>query len=384
MVQSGMICDLIRSLGHGRPWVLMEQSTAHVNWRQRNATKRPGVMRLGSYQAVARGADGIMFFQWRASKAGAEKHHSGMIPHAGIESRVWREVQALGNELPRLDALLSSRVEAEVAILFDWDSWWALELDGKPSNDLKLLPQVYAYYKPFFERHITVDFAHPESDLRRYKLVIAPNLYLVGERAAENINSYVKNGGSLVLSFFSGIVDENEQIRLGGYPAPFREMLGLVVEEFAPYAAGQANRFQTHDGKQFACTFWSDVIRLGTARALATYEQDYYAGTPAITRNQFGKGTALYVGTSPDRSGIDWLLEHVCEAAGIRSNSAAPGVELVRRSNGESAWLFALNYSLEKATLPLEQNGLDLLTGTAVRAAVELEPLGIAVIRLDP
>ena len=138
-----------------------------------------------------------MFFQWRQSKAGAEKHHSGMVPHAGTDSRVWREVKALGNELPKLDQLLSSQVQAEVAILMDWENWWALELESKPSNDLKLLPQIYSYYKPLFERNITVDFVHPEADLSRYKLVIAPNLYLVSDSAAENINRYVENGGDV-------------------------------------------------------------------------------------------------------------------------------------------------------------------------------------------
>ena len=192
-----------------------------------------------------------MFFQWRQSKAGAEKHHSGMVPHGGTDTRVWREVKALGNELPKLDSVLTSQVKADVAILMDWNNWWALELDSKPSSDLKLIPQLYQYYKPLFDRNITVDFAHPESDLSKYKLVIAPNLYLVNDASAKNINQYVQNGGNLLMSFFSGIVNENEHIRLGGYPAPFREMLGLVVEEFAPYSETQTNSIRTSDGKQF-------------------------------------------------------------------------------------------------------------------------------------
>ncbi|HSD83849.1 MAG TPA: beta-galactosidase, partial [Anaerolineae bacterium] len=385
MARSGMVCDLIRSLGNRRPWVLMEQASTQVNWRERNAPKRPGVMRLGSYQAIGRGADGIMFFQWRASKAGAEKHHSGMIPHGGTDSRTWREVEALGNELPKLDALLSSQVRAEVAILFDWNSWWALELDSKPSNDLKLFPQIYSYYKPLFERNITVDFAHPASDLARYKLVLAPNLYLVDEPSAANIKRYVENGGNLVMSFFSGIVDENEQIRLGGYPAPFREMLGLVVEECVPYQETQSNTFRTKDGEQFRCSLWSDVIRLKEAQALGTYEQDFYAGSPAITRNPFGKGTAFYVGTVPDQSGMDWLLQQVCETAGVQSISpnVPAGVEVVQRSNGDSFWWFVLNHSAEKVTVPIQGYGQDLLTGAQVNGAFELEPTGVAVIRLD-
>ena len=382
MVQAGMICDLMRSIGKRRPWVLMEQATAQVNWRQRNATKRPGVMRLGSYQAIARGAEGVMFFQWRASKAGAEKHHSGMVPHIGTDSRIWREVKALGAELRQLDPILGSQVQSNVAILIDWDNWWALELNGKPSNDLQFLPQLIAYYQPLFQSNITVDFAHPESDLSRYKLVLVPNLYLVNDRAAENINQYVKNGGNLVMSFFSGIVDDNEQVRLGGYPALFQEMLGLVIEEYAAYWERQSNAVCTIDQKQFTCSFWSDVIHLKSAQALANFEQDYYAGSPAITRNQFGKGTAFYVGTVLDRNGMDWLVEQACEVADLKpvAPNLPTGVELLHRTNGDSSWLFALNHSTEKVNLPLEGAGQDLLTGKEARGSIELEPMGVAVI----
>ncbi|MBI5964540.1 MAG: beta-galactosidase [Chloroflexi bacterium] len=384
MVQSGMICDLMRSLGDRHPWILMEQSPTHVNWRQRNPTKRPGVMRLCSYQAIARGADGVMFFQWRASKAGAEKHHSGMLPHGGTDTRVWREVKALGNELPKLDSVLASQVKADVAIVLDWENWWALELDSKPSNDLKLLPQLYAYYKPLFDCNITVDFAHPESDLSRYKLVIAPNLYMVNDSTVKNINRYVENGGNLVMSFFSGIVDQNEQIRLDGYPAPFREMLGLLVEEYAPYPETLTNTIRATNGRSFECMLWSDVIHLKNAKAIASYEQDYYAGSAAITHNTFGKGNAFYVGTVPDKNGMEWLLEQVCRMADIQpiSTNAPAGVELLQRVNGNSSFIFALNHSNEKVNVPIERRGSDLLTGTEINGSVALEPSGVAVIQL--
>jgi beta-galactosidase len=384
MVESAMICDLMRSLGDRDPWILMEQAPAHVSWRQRNPTKRPGVMRLGSYQAIARGADGVMFFQWRASKAGAEKHHSAMLPHIGTDSRVWREVKAFGEELPKLDAILSSKVTAEVAILIDWESWWALELDSKPSNDLKLMPQVMSYYAPLFKRNITVDFVHPTADLSRYKLVIAPNLYLVKEDAVGNINQYVKDGGNLAMSFFSGIVDENEHIRLGGYPAPFSEMLGLVIEEYVPYTETQLNTICTKDDREFKCSFWSDVIRLKTAQPLARFEQDYYAGGAAITCNPFGKGNAFYVGTVPDADGMDWLVEQLCATADIKptlSNLPAD-VEVLQRMNGTSSWLFILNHSTQKISVPFAGSGQDLLTGKQVNGSLELEPTGVAVVQI--
>jgi beta-galactosidase len=382
MVQAGIVCDLIRSVGGRRPWVLMEQSASQVNWRQRNAVKRPGVMRLGSYQAIARGADGVMFFQWRQSRAGSEKHHSGMLPHSGTDSRVWREVKALGSELRTLKEILASQVQADVAILMDWENWWALELSDKPSNDLRLLPQLMTYYAPLFKRNITVDFAHPESDLSRYKLVLAPNLYLVSNRAVENIHRYVETGGTLVLSFFSGIVDENEHIRLGGYPVPFRDLLGILVEEYVPYAESQSNTFCTDDGQKIQCSLWSDVIRLDGARALATYEGDYYANRPAITRNHFGKGTAFYLGTVPDQDGMEWLLEQSRQAAGIQAVANSPeGVELVRRTDGTHTWLFALNHLNEEVRLPLDQPGYDLLSQTNLEGSLHLGPRQVAIVK---
>lgn len=385
MILAGITCDLMRSLGNGRPWILMEQAPTHVNWRQRNATKRPGVMRLGSYQALAHGADGIMFFQWRASQAGSEKFHSGMLPHAGTDTRVWREVKALGTELGQLDALRSSRVESDVAILFDWENWWALEQGSMPSNDLKLMPRVIVFYAELFRRNITVDFAHPGSDLSRYRLVIAPHLYLVDDTSAQNIENYVANGGTLLTTFFSGIVDRDEHVRLGGYPAPFRKLLGMWIEEFSAYGDRHTGRVQSDDGHEFACSFWSDVIRLEGAESLVHYLDDYFAGSPAVTRHVFGKGTGYHLGTELDAPGLAWLIDRVCAQAGLqptRKNLPA-GVEIVRRTNGAQTWLFALNYADEAAQIELPGPGLDLLTGAQTTASLQLAPKGVAIIQLE-
>ena len=231
--------DLTRSLGDGAPWMLMEQVTSQVNWRPRNALKQPGQMRLWSLQAVARGARAIMFFQWRAAKAGAEKFHGALVPHVGVEnSRIWREVTALGNELKEFGVVAKGAVEARAGILVDWQSWWALEQDSKPSTDVKFLEQVQQYYGPLYAQNITVDFVFPDSDLWAYQVLFVPNLYLVSDETAAKLERYVANGGVLVVSFFSGIVDPNEHIRLGGYPAPFRKFLGIRVEEFCPDGRG--------------------------------------------------------------------------------------------------------------------------------------------------
>lgn len=303
-IDNALVCDLMRGLARGKPWMIMEQATSHVNWRPHNTAKRPGQMRLGSYQAVARGANGIMFFQWRASKAGGEQFHSAMLPHAGTNTRTWGEVVQLGNELRHLDALLPTHTTAEVALVFDWDAWWALEYEGKPSGDLQMIEQVRAFYAPLYERNITVDLVPPDADLGRYKLVLVPNLYLLSGATAQNFVQFVERGGTLVMGCFSGIVDEQAQVWLGGYPAPLRTLLGLWVEEWAPHAAGQTGTVRSVDEETFTTRMWSEIIRLEGAEAIARFADDWYADQPAVTRHRFGNGGAYYVGTCLDDAGI--------------------------------------------------------------------------------
>jgi beta-galactosidase len=373
-IDAAMNYDLIRSLGGGRPWLLMEQAPSQVNWRPTNLPKRPGQMRLWSHQAIARGSDGVMFFQWRASKAGAEKFHSGMLPHAGTQSRTWREVAALGQELRRLDRLRQTQVCADVAILFDWESWWALELDSKPSQDVQLIDQVRSYYAPLFRRNITVDFARPGADLSGYRLVLAPNLYLLRDEAAQQLEQFVAAGGTLVVSFFSGIVDEHEHIRLGGYPAPLRSLLGLRVSEFIPFTPGQHNASIAEDGAHYGCDLWADVIELEGADVLTTYADDWYAGLPAITRHQFGQGVAYYLGTRPDAAAMAWLLDRACRDAAVAPVATVPeGVEVLRREGEGDPLLYLLNHRNAAATIRLEASHTDLLTGRKLAGSFKLE-----------
>jgi beta-galactosidase len=380
-IDAALNYDLMRSLGAGRPWLLMESATSQVNWRPHNLPKQPGQMRLWSHQAVARGSNGVMFFQWRASKAGAEKFHSGMVPHAGTDTRTWREVVALGRELAQLGTVLPTRVRAEVAIVFDWESWWALEIDGKPSAGVRLVDQVRSYYDPLFRRNVTVDFVAPDADLSGYRLVLVPNLYLVRDAAAQNLERYVAAGGTLAMSFFSGIVDEREHIRLGGYPAPFRKLLGLRVAEFAAYAPGESNALVAGDGARYACDLWADVIDLEGAEALATFAGAFYAGRPALTRHTFGQGAAYYVGTRPDASGMAWLLGRACDEAGVRPALAAPeGVEVVRRESAAGALLYVLNHRATPAEIALAAPAHDLLTGRRLGGTFTLDSRGVAIL----
>jgi beta-galactosidase len=380
-IGAAMSRDLMRSLGGGAPWVLMEQTTVRVNWRKRNVPKRPNEMRLWSYGAVARGAEGIMFFQWRQSKAGAEKYHSAMVPHVPTEdSRSWREVSRLGSELGKLDELLGARGEAETAILLDWESWWALELDSKPSAAVRMREGLYSFYRPLYEANVPVDFAHPGTNLSAYRLVIAPNLYLVTDDSVDNVLRYVSDGGTLLMSIFSGIVDGRDHIRLGGYPAPFRELLGLRIEDFVPMATGEANRLDTLDGE--SCDLWADLIHLEGAEPLASYTDGFYGGTPAVTRNVYGEGAAYYLGTRPEQRYTRSLLQRVCQEAGVKPTAdVPPGVDAVRRKIEDASFLFLLNHNQEAVGVRLPNPGRDLLTGTKHDSKLILDPLGVTIVQ---
>jgi beta-galactosidase len=382
MIEGAMVSDLMRSLGAGRPWVLMEQAPGLVNWRDVNATKRPGVMRLGSYQAIARGADAVLFFQWRASLAGAEKFHSAMLPHGGVETRTWREISALGGELARLDTLVGSRVEADVAILFDWESWWALELPGKPSNALRLMPEVRRHYAALYRAGTTVDFAHPAADLSRYRLAVAPNLYSLEQPAIDNLERYVERGGTLVVGPFSGIVDRDEHVWPGAWPGALRALLGLRIEEVAPLQVGERTSIRAADGREFPATTWADVIRLEGAEPMAEFAADFYAGGPAIARRSVGQGEAIYVGTVLEEAGLEWLLEIAAAAAGLeRRTRPLREVEILHRRNEHGRFQFILNHGASEFRADIDAPGVDLLTGRQCEGSVAVRAGGVAIVR---
>jgi beta-galactosidase len=378
--------DLTRSLKKDRPWVLMEQVTSQVNWRPTNVLKRPGVMRLWSLQAVARGADGVMFFQWRAAQGGAEKFHGAIVPHIGTkQSRVYREARALGAELKSLAPVIGSTIRSRAAIAMDWNSWWAVELDSRPGR-INYAATIAEYHRYFFERNIAVDFVHPGADLGDYDVVVAPALYLIAKKDAANLERFVARGGVLLTTYFSGIVDEHERIVLDGYPAYLRKALGLWVEEWSPLMEGETNRVKfAREKKPVSCTHWCDVVHLEGAVALAIYQQDFFAGTPAVTVNSFGQGAAYYLATKLAPADLERVLDGVCARAKVTPLLRTPKlVEVTLREDEDGRrFIFLLNHDAKSVTIPLGKfTGKDLLTGKPVKRAVKLASLGVAVVAL--
>ena len=371
--------DLTRGLAGGSPWLLMEHSTSAVNWQPRNIAKQPGQLARNSLAHVARGSEGALFFQWRASRAGAEKYHSGMLPHAGTDTRVWREVTALGNVLTAATKadLRGTTVLADVALLFDWQVWWATELDSHPSVDVTYLDQVHAYYRALWRAGVTVDVVAPGADLGNYRLVVVPTLYLVDDTVAPALQRHVRDGGSLLVTYFSGIVDERDHIRLGGYPGAFRHILGVRSEEFLPLRAGEMVTLD--DGA--TATVWTEHLHLEGAEAVASYTCGPLSGLPALTRREFdGGGAAWYAATRLDADATESLVRRLLDEAKVRPVvSTVPGLEAVRRRGEDGrSFLFLLNHT--DGAMRVDAYGRDLVTGKDIDGNATVPAGGVAVI----
>lgn len=342
--------DLTRSLAGGRPWLLMEHSTSAVNWQPRNLRKQPGELVRNSMQHFARGADGILFFQWRASRFGAEKFHSAMIPHAGTGSRQFGELVELGRELDGLADALGSTVAARVAILWDWESFWAQDAEMLPSVELGHRRRIEAWYSRLWHDGVTVDFAHPSHDLSGYDLVLAPSLYLLSLEHAAGIRAYVERGGVFVSGFFSGIVDEVGTVHPGAMPGALRDVLGLSVQEFAPLR--EHERAALSSG--VAGTGWADDIRLEGADAVAVYRDGPVAGGAAVTRHELGRGVAWYLSTDLSVDDLGSVLAGVYADAGVVPRGPElDGVEgVVRTAADGRTFTTWINHTDRDATLP--------------------------------
>ncbi|MFF5337546.1 beta-galactosidase [Streptomyces sp. NPDC013181] len=387
-VNLAMAADLTRSVAGGAPWLLLEHSTGGVNWQPRNPAKRPGEMARNSLAHVARGSEGAMFFQWRQSRRGAEKFHSAMVPHAGTDSRIWREVSRLGADLGLLDGIRTTRTVADAAMVWDWQSWWAQSLEWRPSQDHDARERADAFYATLYDRHLTVDFAHPDADLSGYPLVVVPALYLATEETGRNLRRYVEGGGTLVVSYFSGIVDANDAVHPGPCPGALRDVLGLTVEEFAPLGEGGAVRLITPEGApegpDLTGDLWSDVVIPRGAETMWSYADGIPAGRPAVTRHRLGRGTAWYVSTRLTGEALDTVLERACEDAGIAPRTGIPhDVEVVTRTGEAGTYLFAINHTEDAAKVPLDAPGTELLTGEPATGHLAVPAGAVRVVRLD-
>ncbi|HBE77081.1 MAG TPA: beta-galactosidase [Firmicutes bacterium] len=386
----GMIAfrhDLMRGLKDGQPFMLMEQTPSQQNWQPYNSLKRPGVMRLWSYQALAHGADTIMFFQLRRSFGACEKYHGAVIEHVGHgETRVFRECAALGEELKKLEDILDSRIQAKAAIMFDWENWWAVEFSSGPSRDLKYVEQVEKYYSALHKRNIAVDIIPPDGDLSQYQLVIAPVLYMVKPGVAQNIEKFVAQGGTFVTTFLSGLVNENDLVTLGGYPGELRKVMGIWAEEIDALYPDVKNQIVMKEplgdlNGVYECGMLCDLIHSEGAKVLAVYGKDFYAGMPVLTENKFGEGKTYYVASDPETAFIDVLITYLCDAKQLKAPlEAVQGVEITQRFKEKQTFMFVLNHRDDQVDIDLKKGRYrELISGREESGILSLPAKGVAI-----
>lgn len=388
--------DLMRGLNGGESYMMQEQSPNQQNWQPYSKLKRPGELRMLSYQAIAHGSDTCSYFQLRQSVAGQEMFHGAVISHAGHENtRTFWEVSQIGAELSKMgDTFLGGKRPAKVGIVFDWDNWWALEYAAAyclPNKNFNYLKRISKYHKVLFERNIPLDIISVDEDFSKYDVVLAPYLFMTKTGLAQRIQSFVKHGGTFLTTTMSGIVDEYNRAVFGEYPGQLKELLGIWVEEVDALPPEEKNEIvmdvsEGFSKDRYVCANHCDIIHTRGAEVLAHYGKDFYVNQPVVTKNTYGDGTAYYVGTEPDDAFLADIIEKICMENSIAAPYQTNGnVELTERVNDKYKTVFALNYDKENAAF-IElgtQTWKEMITGQDVSGTYEIAPYDVAIFRKE-
>ncbi|GLV56282.1 beta-galactosidase [Dictyobacter sp. S3.2.2.5] len=378
--------DLNRGLRDNQPFLLMEQTPSSQNWQAVNALKRPGILRLWSYLAVAHGADAVMYFQWRRGRGGCEKMHGAVVEHSGrADTRVFREVSQLGAELEHLkDRTIGGVTHSRVAMLFDWDNWWAIEDTVGPVRDKQYIQTLRQHYAALWKQHVSVDIVFSDSDISTYDVLIAPMLYMLKPGVAERIEAFVSKGGSFIATYFTGYVNEYDLANENGYPGPLSHVLGIWNEEIDALYPEQSNKIVMNDGSgKYVCNHLCEIIHCEGATPLATYATDFYAGSPVVTRNSFGRGNAYYIASRPEQSFLDAFYAPILAEHHIAPTLTVPaGVEIAQRETAQGTVLFLLNHATDAVQIPLQSKKrfLNLLNDQTVQDTITLTQYDVAIL----
>ena len=357
--------SLVDGIARKDPWFLMEHSTSAVNWREINYRKEPGQLVRDSLAHVAMGADAVCYFQWRQSKAGAEKFHSAMVPHAGEDSAVFRDVCELGADLNKLsdEGILGSRLaKSRVAVVFDYESEWATEHTATPTQHVHHVDEPLAWFRALADQGVTADVVPVHGAWDDYEMVVLPSVYLLSEETTRRVRDYVVGGGRLVVTYYTGISDEKDHVWLGGYPGSIRDVVGVRVEEFMPMGddfTGVPDRLELSNGA--VAHDIADVIGSvdGTATVLETFKDDPWTGmdgAPAIVAHTFGEGRSVYVGARLGRDGIALSLPEILDSLGMAEAGGNDGrvLHVEREGANGSRFVFSFNRTHETVRVPVE------------------------------
>jgi len=346
--------DLYRSMKH-KPFLIMESAPGLLNWKGVNNLKKPGVDTLQSLQGVAHGSDSAMYFQWRKSRGSLEKFHGAVVDHVGTnETRIFKTVQETGRRLKNIDEVAGTGVCSKVAIIFDWNNLWAVSGCMGYKSDKQYKRTMMEYYRALWKNAVSVDIVNAHSDFSQYDLVVAPMLYMADQDTISRLETYVKNGGTLYATYMLATVDGTDLCHLGGLPAgKLKDVFGIWNEEVDALPDGKKGGV-TYNGKEYETQDICELIHARGAKVLAKYSQDFYAGMPALTRNEYGKGRAYYQAFRDTGDFKDMVFKALIEelslatAIPVPENGLPYAVSAHKRTDGETEYLFVENYSEER------------------------------------
>ncbi|MBR5308704.1 MAG: beta-galactosidase [Clostridia bacterium] len=384
--------DFFRSLLH-KPFFLMESTPSQVNWHRINKLKRPGMHYLASLQAVAHGSDSVQYFQIRKSRGASEKFHGAVIDHVGPDTdktRVYKEISRVGSSLSRLDEIVGTTTDSKVALIYDTYNRCAInDYQGFNNANKKYLDTCLKHYSYFHDKGYNCDIIPPYDDLSKYDIVAAPMMYMLYDGVAEKLKEYVSNGGTLVCTYNTAYVDETDLVLLGGFPGGgLRELFGIWNEETDALFPSQSVGIRYNENSlglsgEIRAVEIAELLHLEGATALAEYSSEFYAGMPAITVNNFGKGKAYYIGARIDKKAIFDFYDAVFKdiKAEPLLSDIPEGVSVKSRNDGENEYVFIMNFSEEKKTVKLGGKYTDILTDEVYDDIAELDVYKIIIIK---
>lgn len=372
--------DLNRSLKGGKPFMLMESTPSCVNWHEVNKLKRPGMHTLSSLQAVAHGADTVQYFQWRKSCGSSEKFHGAVVDHCGHENtRVFREVSSLGKALSQMDEIIGTYVQSDVAVFYDWENRWAIDdLQGLIKSKKNYLETCINHYYPFWKNGVNVDIVSYDSDFSKYKLIVAPMLYMLKPDTIDKIKNYVQNGGTIVCTYVTGWVNENDLCYLGGFPADgLKDVFGIWAEEIDTLYEHDQIIVDAENSKGYKAIDYCELVHVNTATVLAEYKSDFYIGLPAVTCNKYGSGNAYYIAFRDKGDFTVDFYEYLISDLHLKRSidTVLPyGVTAHTRQDGENTFIFLENFNnhTENISLP-DKNYKELYSGKHLTKSITLD-----------
>ena len=380
----GFINDLYRSLKQ-KPFMIMESTPSAVNWHEINKAKRPGMHLLSSLQYLAHGADSNLYFQWRQSRGSSEKFHGAVVGHDNsTENRVYQDVKEVGQTLEQIKEIKGTNKKAKVAILYDWESNWALDDAQGFVKSAKRYPETLQnHYRHFWNQDIMVDVVTPKQDFDKYDLLIAPMLYMVTEETMIKLQDFVSKGGKLVSSYLTGLVDENDLTYLNGWPKQLQDLFGLTVKEIDTLYPSDRNSFQYNQQIFESFDYASIVDPLG-CEVLSIYDAEFYADTPVLTRNHYGEGEAYYIGARTGVSFLESFYDQLCEELNLKNPLIEKGhqdVSVQVRNGEEYDYYFIMNFSEKENHITLANSAFDIISMQEVSGEVTLDSYAVMIVK---